>query len=293
MEQLRLIYIFTMVLRHGSMTAAATQLGMSASAVSQNIRMLERVYRIKLINRTTRSLSPTEEGRRLQEHGERLLEIEKQANRDMQKLQAEPEGEVRLTLPSGKAESVRIQNMILELKELYPGILLTLLENDEISDLAENNIDIALRFVEQPEGDNLVARFLVSWDTFIYASPEYLATNPVTFPRDLIRARWVNHNSQVLKSTFAALELERGLPVDRIDCPGRVSVAKELACAGLGLAVLFSEDASHYVQEGKLKIVLPHVSLAKRNVYVVTSNRVESARVNIVVTLLTKHFRKG
>ncbi len=253
MEHLKLICIFTTVLRLGSMTAAASQLGMSASAVSQNIRALEKAYKIQLLNRTTRSLSPTEEGRKLREYGEKLLDIEKQASLDMRKMQAAPEGEVRLTLPSGKAEGIRIQNMIRELKEHYSGIRLVLLEDDGFADMTERNIDIALRFVEQPEGDNLIARFLVTWDTSIYASPDYLDKYPVFSVNDLPRAQWINHNDRGLINTLAALELPAALPDNRIDCPGRASVARELACAGMGLAILFSEDAEQSVRSGKLR----------------------------------------
>lgn len=292
MEHLKLIYIFTTVLRHGSMTAAAAHIGMTPSAVSQHIRSLEKVYKVKLINRTTRSLTPTVEGKQLREYGEKLLEIEQQADRVMKKLQQEPEGEVRLTLPSGKAESIRIKNLVRELRKNYPGIRLVLLEDDGITNIAENNIDIALRFVEQPEGDNLIARYLVTWDTAIYASPDYLRENPITNPHDLIRAHWVNHSSNTLISVFGDLDLPPELPDSRTDCPGRVSVARTLAAAGIGLANLFTEDAESYVMEGKLTIVLPQVTLAKRNVYSITSHRAESTRVKIVLELLAKYFRE-
>lgn len=292
MDNLKLIYIFTTVLRYGSMTAAAARVGMTPSAVSQNIRTLEKVYKVKLINRTTRSLTPTVEGKQLREYGEKLLEIEQQADRVMMKLHQEPEGEVRLTLPSGKAESTRIQNLVRELKNDYPGIRLVLLEDDGITNIAEKNIDIALRFVEQPEGDNLIARYLITWDTAIYASPDFLRENPITNPHDLIRAHWVNHSSNTLLSAFGDLDLPPELPESRTDCPGRVSVARTLAAAGIGLANLFTEDAEFYVREGKLKMVLPQFALAKRNVYSVTSHRAESARVRIVLELLARHFRK-
>ena len=81
------------------------------------------------------------------------------------------------------------------------------------------------------------------------------------------------------------------LPEIRTDCPGRVSVARALAGAGIGLAILFTEDVTSYVMEGKLKIVLPQFALAKRNVYSITSSRAESTRVRIVLERLAKHFK--
>ena len=74
MEQFKLIYIFATVLQYGSMNAAAPHLGMTASAISQAIRKLENHYGVKLLNRTTRSLTPTAEGRQLQQYARQLTD---------------------------------------------------------------------------------------------------------------------------------------------------------------------------------------------------------------------------
>lgn len=74
MEQFKLIYIFATVLQYGSMNAAAPHLGMTASAISQAIRKLENHYSVKLLNRTTRSLTPTAEGRQLQQYARQLTD---------------------------------------------------------------------------------------------------------------------------------------------------------------------------------------------------------------------------
>ncbi len=70
----KLIYIFATVLQYGSMNAAAPHLGMTASAISQAIRKLENHYGVKLLNRTTRSLTPTAEGRQLQQYARQLTD---------------------------------------------------------------------------------------------------------------------------------------------------------------------------------------------------------------------------
>lgn len=65
MEHAKPLLIFAAVLKHGSMNAAAPHLGITASAVSQHIHKLEKIYKIRLLNRSTRNLSPTEAGRKL------------------------------------------------------------------------------------------------------------------------------------------------------------------------------------------------------------------------------------
>ena len=74
MESLKPVYVFGVILRQGSMSAAAAQLRMTPSAVSQVVRKLERHYGVKLLARTTRSLTATQEGRCLQKYAEQLFD---------------------------------------------------------------------------------------------------------------------------------------------------------------------------------------------------------------------------
>ena len=121
MESLKPVYVFGVILRQGSMSAAAAQLRMTPSAVSQVVRKLERHYGVKLLARTTRSLTATQEGRCLQKYAEQLLDWHDAVERDMGVLKAEPEGEVRISLPTGYSETTPLKQVVFMLPKGSAG----------------------------------------------------------------------------------------------------------------------------------------------------------------------------
>lgn len=286
MEHAKLILIFATVLKHGSMSAAAPHLGMSASAVSQHLRKLEAFYNMKLLNRSTRHLSPTAAGNLLWLHAQQLHDLMQKTDEAMQDLLIEPTGEVRITLPSGYTEIAPVKQMLHRLAEQFPKIRLTLIAEDKISDLAAENIDIALRTGEQAEQPDSVARFAACWQTHICASPRYLAEHPIHSTADLLHAHWLNHSDTILQNTLAFLGLPAELPPKRTNCPGTSFAARELALSDLGLTLILSGEAAPYLTDKRLQVVLPDLKLPARNLYLVTPHRVQSAKVNAVLGIM-------
>ena len=291
MEHLKLIAIFNAVLKHGSMNAAAQHLNMTASAVSQHIQKLEKHYQIKLLNRTTRSLAPTEEGRILWQYAQQLADLSAQTEQAMQNLRAEPAGDVRITLPEGYAQTPAIRQTIASLREHYPAIRLILIEDNRLSDLhADHSPDIAIRAVPEPDDDRLIARPLAHWPTMICASPDYLSRHPIAATQDLPQAHWLNFQDSVLLDTLQQLGLSKVLPPSRTDCLNHSSTARELARAGLGLAVLLAGDVAPYIADGSLVQVLPQYPLPVRTIYAVTAYRGQSAKIRVVLETLSQCF---
>ena len=289
MEQFKLIYIFATVLQYGSMNAAAPYLGMTASAISQAIRKLETHYGVKLLNRTTRSLTPTAEGRQLQQYARQLTDWHEAVEREMGILQTEPEGEVRISLPTGYSAVEPMKRTVQTLRHRYPKIRLILNENNRLVDL-QNDTDIAIRVVLHPDDPDSIARPLAQWQTLICASPDYLREHPITQPQDLLNVDWLNHNSNVLLHAFKCLGLPETLPENRTDCPDSSLVAREYACAGMGLAVLLSGDVSPLIENGQLSVVLPEHKLPTRTLYATTAHRTQSAKVRTVLDCLMRCF---
>lgn len=291
MEQLKLLVIFASVLKHGSMNAAAPQLGMTASAVSQHIKKLEQHYQVKLLNRTTRKLTPTAEGKILWQYAQEITDLLEKTSHAMHHLQAEAVGEVKITLPNGYGQTHAIVQTLLTIRERYPAIRLTLIEDNQFDDLLNPTAaDIALRAVPQPDNENLIARSLATWQTVICASPNYLAQYPINKPQDLLGADWLNFQDSVLLDTFAALGLPQVLPTHRIDCINNTGTARALAKAGLGLAILLLGDIDDELKSGQLVNVLPDIRLPTRTIYAVTVNRVQSAKVRAVLAVLAEIF---
>lgn len=285
----KLIYIFATVLQYGSMNAAAPHLGMTASAISQAIRKLENHYGVKLLNRTTRSLTPTAEGRQLQQYARQLTDWHDAVEREMGILQTEPEGEVRISLPTGYSAVEPMKRTVQTLRSCYPKIRLILNENNRLVDL-QNDTDIAIRVVLHPDDPDSIARPLAQWQTLICASPDYLHKHPIAQPQNLLNADWLNHNSNVLLHAFKCLGLPETLPENRTDCPDSSLVAREYACAGMGLAVLLSGDVAPLIENGQLSVVLPEHKLPTRTLYATTAHRTQSAKVRTVLDCLMSCF---
>ena len=100
MQDIKPLLVFAAVLEHGSMNAAAAALGMTPSAVSQHINRLETLHGIKLLNRSTRSLAPTDAGRALGEYCRRLAATLADTRTVIDNLKTEPVGELRISLTS-------------------------------------------------------------------------------------------------------------------------------------------------------------------------------------------------
>lgn len=232
------------------MNAAAPHLGMTASAVSQAVRKLEAHYGVKLLNRTTRSLSPTAEGRQLQQYARQLADWHDTVEREMGVLQAE--GEVRLSLPTGYSATLPMQNTVLTLRRRFPNIRLVLTESNRMADL-QHDTDIAVRAVLPPR------------------QPRQRGA-PACPVADADCRRALKH-----------LGLPDTLPQNRTDCPDSSLAAREFARAGMGLAVLLSGDTAPFIKDGSLTVVLPDHKLPARTLYAATAHRTQSAKVQVVL----------
>ena len=290
MEHAKPLLIFAAVLKHGSMNAAAPHLGITASAVSQHIHKLEKIYKIRLLNRSTRNLSPTEAGRKLWGYAERLQTLLDECDTAMNALQAEPQGSVAISLPSGYTALPQIRQLIETVRANHPKIRLNFCSADSMSDLLHEHIDIALR-TTTPDNPDFIARELAVWPMTLCATPAYLAENPVNHAAELLNRHWLNFNDNILRNMLDALGLPPDLPENHIDCS--VSDARELVLAGLGIGIFLSGDSSALIGAGKLAEILPNQSKPVRTLYAVTAQRSDSAKVAAVLAELKAAFGKG
>ena len=168
MQDIKPLLVFAAVLEHGSMNAAAAALGMTPSAVSQHINRLETLHGIKLLNRSTRSLAPTDAGRALGEYCRRLAATLADTRTVIDNLKTEPVGELRISLTSSVIGSRAFQTAFSRLQTEFPKIRPVLNFSDTLDDLQHNQTDIAIRGGDRALDDpNLVARHLVTWPYII------------------------------------------------------------------------------------------------------------------------------
>ena len=164
--------IFVKVVEHGSFTAAARALGLPKTTVSRKLRDLETRLGARLLNRTTRRLALTEAGTVYFEHSKRIAGQLDEAESAVHQLEGSPRGWLRVTAPFTLAETT-LTPMLLQFRQAYPDVHLDVVLSNDILDLIDNEIDVALR-VGPLADSTLVARRLAVYTNQIYASDGYL-----------------------------------------------------------------------------------------------------------------------
>jgi DNA-binding transcriptional LysR family regulator len=142
-DDLAPLAVFATVIRSGSMSAAARALGTTPSAVSQRIRALESRHALRLLNRTTRRLAPTEAGAQLLAHCDAMLQAAQAAHASLERSRDALDGELRLAAPVGFARHVA--PALAPLLDAHPALRLHLAVDDAMIDLLAHRIDLALR----------------------------------------------------------------------------------------------------------------------------------------------------
>lgn len=185
MSEFGAIPVFVAVVENGGFSPAARVLGISKSAISKRISLLEKQLGVKLLHRTTRKLSLTEAGEHYLEHATKALSAARDAEEAVTQLQGEPQGRLRITAPMSLGR-LHVAPMIPKFLARYPKINIDMILDDKLVDLVAGGFDVAIRAFEQ-EDSNLVARKLTFARSVICASPGYIKIHgkPET-PADLL-----------------------------------------------------------------------------------------------------------
>ena len=297
MDQLKRMAIFAEVVASGSMTGAARQLGMTASAVSQQLRQLERELDVTLMHRSTRKLTLTEAGERYAAGCAAMVAAAREAGEALARLRDAPEGELRLTAPVGFAR--HLGPALGPLLVAHPKLTLRLFIDDASIDLIDQRIDLALRVGAQLADSSFVARKLGDLPFVLVAAPAYLARRgwPAS-PADLVQHDWLVLQTRARPITvFELLPEDGGAPhVLRIE--GRVTSTnqnslQQLCVAGLGVAMMARPDIEAELADGTLAPVLPGWRLPDMGIHAVTPQRDQQpAKVRHAIEALRGYFQR-
>lgn len=292
MDQLKRMAVFAEVVAQGSLTAAARQLGMTPSAVSQHLRQLEKALGLALLHRSTRRLTLTEAGERYHAGCAAMVAAARSADQALARLRDEPEGELRLAAPIGFGSL--LASALAPLRN-YPKLKLQLLFDDTVIDLIEERVDIALRVGELADS-SLVARKLGTMRRQLCAAPAYLAGHGwPQHPQDLLQHEWLASKSRSNGADMFELQGPDGLR-ETLRLEGRVQASQvtalhALALAGWGITMGVSEEDRQALADGRLLPVLPGWRLAEMPVHAVTPRRGEQpAKVRYALELLSAWF---
>ncbi|WEY41118.1 LysR family transcriptional regulator [Paraburkholderia sp. SUR17] len=254
---------FVAVARAGGFRDAARASGVSASSLSAAVRRLETKLGLRLLNRTTRSVAPTEAGQRLIEKLTPLFAEMEAALDVLNGFRDKPAGTLKLNVPSSAAHIV-LPGVIPPFLQAYPGIRVEVVVEDGFVDVLEVGCDAGIRYDERLEQDMIAVPIGPRVERFATAAaPAYLDLHGrPEHPRDLLGH--VCLRGQFAGGAMAMWTFERDGEVVRLDPPGtlvvRPAAAMDLvvstALAGVGVVHLFEDMLRPHLESGALEPIL-------------------------------------
>lgn len=295
MDSLSRIGIFIEVAKQESFAGAARVLGITSSAVSKQVQNLEFELQTKLLNRTTRKVSLTEEGALFFERASRALDDLQEAREEIYELKVTPRGALRVSVPMAFGNS-HLKRPIAAFAAKYPDVRLDVSFDDRLVNIAEEAFDVVLR-IAALEDSSMIARRLVPVPIVVCASPAYLERHGMpAVPDDL-----ANHNVLAYTRNRGAHEWRYKGPDGREGVASLESTFKadaeemmaEAAIQGLGIMIAPAFFLTGALDTGTLVPILEdYKSWPERNLYAVfPPNRYLSTRLRLFVDHLDGYCR--
>jgi DNA-binding transcriptional LysR family regulator len=256
--------IFVDVMKHGSFAAVARQRDLDPSSVSRSISALETELGVRLLQRTTRKLAPTEAGAEYFTRVEGPLREMERAGQQALDLLGQPTGTLRVTACTSFGQRI-LAPLLPKLRELYPGLTIELVLADHHVDIVEEKIDLAVRFGRKP-GAGFIASRLVPRKFHVCGSPSYLGKwGRPEHPRELEKRDCLLFPMQGYRSTWK-FRLKGKRPF-QVPVSGHLIISHGLtmtACAvqGLGPALLPDWLCRQEVTSGELVNLFPDYECA-------------------------------
>jgi len=251
---------FLAVAREQSFTKAAAKLGVSQSALSHTIRGLEERLGLQLLNRTTRSVSPTEAGERLlRSVGPRFVEIDAELAA-LSELRAKPAGTIRITAGEHAANTF-LWPALEKLLPDYPDIKVEIVVDYGLTDIVAERYDAGVRLGEDVAKDMIAVRIAPDMRMAVVGAPSYFARHPKPkTPQDLTKHSCINLRLPTHGGLYAWEFEKRGRELKvRVDGQlvfNNLALRTNAALTGLGLACMPEDEVQAYLKDGRLIRVL-------------------------------------
>jgi DNA-binding transcriptional LysR family regulator len=275
MDRLTALTVFRHVAELNSFARAGRRIGLSAPAISKNIAELEAHLGVRLINRTTRRMALTEEGRLYLEHVIRALDTLAEADQALLPVRSAPSGTLRVTAPLTMT-LMRLSAAIPAFLARYPDLRLDLHLDDRRVDIVRDGFDLAIRGSDSLEDSSLVARKLTTMPHVLCAAPAYWAAHGLPrHPADLKAHAAIRFS---LSGHADLWTFERNGRTERVGIDARYSVSSSLAVrdalrAGLGLSLIPRCYVEADLQTGRLEAALEDWITVETALYAVYPSR--------------------
>ncbi|MDO6837951.1 LysR substrate-binding domain-containing protein [Paraglaciecola chathamensis] len=275
MDRIISLQSFVEVAHCGSFTKAAEIIGLSRLQVTRHVQDVEQWLNLRLFHRTTRKVSLTLQGEEALEFAKKILssvaDLESRAHSHNHELV----GTIRVATPIGLGQNL-LFDAVEEFVALHPKAQIQMVLSDGLSQLVEERVDIALRYIDQPH-QQLIARRLMHIDSVLCASPDYIAKQvtqdlPLEQPSDLAAHNCLIHSSNHQWRIVSATSDEKVSVSGNIQA-NEMGVILKAALRGLGVANLPCDLANQYLRSQALTQVLPEYRAPGHNLWAVYLSR--------------------
>ena len=259
MPYLESLRVFVRTVELGSITAGGRDLRLTPAVASNRIKELERRLSVRLFNRTTRKLSPTEMGIVFYDHARKVVQSLEDAEAAISGFSDQPRGAIRVTAPLGIGKRI-IAPLIPRFVDAYPEVSVRLRLSDRKVDILEDGLDVAF-FIGRPPDSNLRLRKIMDTPRLLCATPGYLARRGVPATPDDLKS----HNCLLLRYprspeyfwTLATAEGELKMDVSGSYDSDDSDVLTAWALDGRGIVNKPRFDIARHLSDGTLVEVLP------------------------------------
>jgi DNA-binding transcriptional LysR family regulator len=295
MDKLQAMTGFVRIVEKGSLTAAAADLGTSLPSMVRALAALEREVGVTLLNRTTRRLHLTDEGRQYLEHCRIILGQVREAEATLSSRRAKPQGKLGVTA-SVMFGRRHVAPVMTEFVRAHPEVTADLLFVDRMVSLVEEGLDVAVRIGHLADS-SLVAISVGEVRRVVCASPAYLRRHGVPRrPADIRQHRCIRFTGLSPRSewSFRVDSRSTTVPIASVLTCNQVDAAVEACADGLGLGSFLSYMVAPLRRSGKLKYVLEDFEPEPLPVHVAyPHSRLLSASVRAFVDLCVQRLRKS
>jgi LysR family transcriptional activator of dmlA len=295
MNSLSELEFFSLLVKTGSLAAAARELDLTPPAVTKRLAQMEARLGVRLLNRTTRRISLTNEGEVYLAHARHILTEVEEMEQLVSSSRVTPKGLLRVSATLGFGRT-HLTPLVSAFVRQYPEVDVQLMLYDRAQSFSEGEFDVAVRFGEPSDG-RILARKIAPNRRLVCASPLYLKQHAAPeVPADLAQ-----HNCLVLRqndSAFGMWRFSRGRTHETVKVRGSLSsndgeVVLNWALEGHGVLMRAEWDIAKYLRSGRLVRLLEGYELPQADIYAVYPERHNlSAKVTTFIDFLTAQFRQ-
>ena len=290
MDSFEGIFEFLAVSESGGFSAAAKKLNCSTSHVSRQVSRLEERLGSRLLARTTRQISLTENGEFYYQQCKQLVAGLQQANEQLSQQQYQLSGTLRVSAAGGFAESY-IAPALMEFAKQHPELNIEIDFNSRLVNFVEDGIDFAIRYGELNDS-NLIARKLISRSMMVVANPEYLKTYGIpNHPNQLKSHRCIIANND--QWAFNINGTKQSVKVTGNWRSNNANVVREACEQGLGIAYMPESTFTESIEQQKLVPLLDSYCIKGATSWIVYQNKqFMPLRARLAIDFLLERFAK-